>query len=225
MRRRPTVAFSAMSDELGLRSTSQAGNEIDFWFDFISPYGYLASLRIDDLARAHSRQVRWHVMLLGVTMLRIMRLPPIPETPLKSGYAIRELERYQRRHGQVIGRALGRPPMAPVPAAKAYVTIQAFAPTFAVPFAKLVMHEHWALGHDADTPEALHSLGMKAGLSSSQMTEVLEAPQASQLLRESVNNAVNQGVFGSPFFLVDGEPFFGVDKLELIDTWLAEGGW
>ena len=34
-----------------------------------------------------------------------------------------------------------------------------------------------------------------------------------------------RGVFGSPFFIVDGEPFFGVDKLELVDEWLSRGGW
>jgi 2-hydroxychromene-2-carboxylate isomerase len=44
-------------------------------------------------------------------------------------------------------------------------------------------------------------------------------------LREAVAASLARGVFGSPFFIVDGEPFWGSDRLELLDEWLTTGGW
>ena len=53
------------------------------------------------------------------------------------------------------------------------------------------------------------------------------ADLADQFLRAKaeVENAMQAGVFGSPHFIVDGEPFWGIDKFEQIDRWLATGGW
>ena len=44
-------------------------------------------------------------------------------------------------------------------------------------------------------------------------------------LRAAVERSLARGVFGSPFFLVGEEPFFGLEKMELLDEWLATGGW
>ena len=63
---------------------------IDFYFDFISLYGYFASLRIEALAARHGRGVNWHGMLLGVAVMKTMGLKPLLETPLKSDYVIRD---------------------------------------------------------------------------------------------------------------------------------------
>ena len=48
---------------------------MDFYFDFISPFGYLASLRVDDLAQKYGPDCRWHSMLLGISVLKVMGLP------------------------------------------------------------------------------------------------------------------------------------------------------
>lgn len=49
--------------------------------------------------------------------------------------------------------------------------------------------------------------------------------EAAGLLRHAVAASIKAGVFGSPTVVVDGEPFWGVDRFEEIDAWLAEGGW
>lgn len=55
--------------------------------------------------------------------------------------------------------------------------------------------------------------------------EVLADPEAAALLRAEADAAVARRAFGSPFVIADGEPYFGVDNLELLDEWLARGGW
>jgi 2-hydroxychromene-2-carboxylate isomerase len=199
--------------------------DIDFWFDFISPYGYLASLRIDALAARHGRHVRWHPMLLGVTVLKVMGLKPLMDTPLKRDYVVREIARYARRHGIELARALDAAPMNPLAAARVFAWLLARESQSAKPFARAVLHRYWAEGIDVDTEAELEACAAVADMPRGQVANALKDPLTPSLLRAEVDAAVARGVFGSPFVVVDGEPFFGVDKLELIDDWLAGGGW
>ena len=50
-------------------------------------------------------------------------------------------------------------------------------------------------------------------------------PETKAKLREATDEALSRGVFGSPYFIVDGEPFWGHDRLEHVERWLATGGW
>ena len=61
---------------------------IDFYFDFISPYGYLAAARIGEIGARYGRPVAWRPFLLGVTVLQVMGIKPLMETPLKSDYLV-----------------------------------------------------------------------------------------------------------------------------------------
>src|SRR4051812_47873368 len=59
---------------------------IEFYFDLISPYGYFASTKIEALAKKHGREVDWKPVLLGITVMKVMGLPPLMQTPLKGDY-------------------------------------------------------------------------------------------------------------------------------------------
>ena len=102
-----------------------AKTDIAFYFDFISPFGYFASLRIDDLAARHGRGADWNIILLGVSVMKVMGLKPLMETPLKADYIRREVPRYARRHGIAIGRELGGPMANPLASARAFTWIKA----------------------------------------------------------------------------------------------------
>ncbi len=197
---------------------------VDFWFDFISPYGWLASLRIDELAARHGRVVRWRPMLLGVSVLKVMGLKPVMETPLKRDYVPREIARYARRHGVRVVRDLAAAPMNPLPAARLFAGLARHAPGAAKPFARAVMQRYWV--GDQDMDEAADLERVLCELAPPGLPPAAELlREGAALLREETDAALAAGVFGSPFFIVDGEPFFGVDKLELVDEWLARGGW
>ena len=93
---------------------------LDFYFDFISGYGYLASLRIEAIAARHGRRVHWHSMLLGVSVMKVMGLKPLLDTPLKGDYVLKDAARYMRRHGLTLARQISDPMMDPRPAARAF---------------------------------------------------------------------------------------------------------
>lgn len=207
---------------------SAAKAPIEFYFDFLSSYGYFASLRIEEIAQRHGRNVQWHSMLLGVSVMKVMGLKPLLETPLKGDYVLRDAARYMRLHGLVLARKISDPMMDPRPAARAFYWVRRHHLGAEAAFARAVYDRYWRLGKDLSLPHEIAdiaaqdpSLGIDA--------DALQAGQASEAsrqdLREAVALSVDKGVFGSPFILVDGEPFWGSDRLELLDQWLARGGW
>jgi len=198
---------------------------IQFWFDFISPFGWFASLRIGDIAARHGRTVEWRPLLLGVTVLKVMGLKPVMDTPLKGDYAARQIARYARRHGLRLARDPAAPPMNPLPCARLFAWLRVHDAAHAQAFACAVFDAYWAEGRALDEPATLRVVALRAGLAPALVERGLADPAAAGLLRAEVEAAVAAGAFGSPFVIVDGEPFFGVDTLDQVDEWLARGGW
>jgi 2-hydroxychromene-2-carboxylate isomerase len=198
---------------------------IAFHFDFISPYGYFASLRIEELAARHGRTVDWRPMLLGVSVMKVMGLKPLLDTPLKGDYVRRDVLRHARRHGIVLGRDLDAPVGNPLPPARAFCWVKRHRPELQSAMVHALYHAYWAEGRDLSTPDAVASVTLPAGLSREEVAAGAASEEAATLLRESVAAATAAGIFGSPTIVVDGEPFWGVDRLADVEAWLASGGW
>ncbi len=196
-----------------------------FHFDFISPYGYFASLRIEALAARHGRTVDWNVMLLGVSVMKVMGLKPLLDTPLKGPYSERDVRRYAREHGLVMARQPGDPVMNPLPCARAFAWVKQHHPAHAAALAHAIYAAYWGEGRDLGDPASLRGLTLPAGLSADAVAEAAAGDEAAALLRAMVNASLEAGVFGSPTVVVDGEPFWGVDKLDQVERWLTRGGW
>jgi 2-hydroxychromene-2-carboxylate isomerase len=58
-----------------------------------------------------------------------------------------------------------------------------------------------------------------------ELAQALNDAAVKERLRIEVDAAIERGVFGSPYIVVDGEPFWGSDRLEQVDRWLTTGGW
>jgi 2-hydroxychromene-2-carboxylate isomerase len=202
-----------------------AREPIDFYFDFLSSYGYFASLRIEELAARHGRTVRWHSMLLGVSVMKTMGLKPLLETPLKSDYVLRDTARYMRRHGLQLKRKLTDPFMDPRAAARGFYWVRRHRPGQEAAFARVAFDRYWREGADLGAPAQVAELAPSIGVDAAAMLDGIEGDQARSDLRDAVAASLARGVFGSPFFFVDGEPFWGSDRLEQLDQWLSAGGW
>lgn len=198
---------------------------IDFYFDFLSSYGYFASLRIEELAARHGRTVRWHSMLLGVSVMKTMGLKPLLETPLKCDYVLRDTARYMRRHGLALNRKLTDPFMDPRAAARGFYWVRRHHPGREAAFARVAFDRYWREGRDLGMPAQVAALAPEIGVDPSAMLAGIESDEARADLRDAVAASLARGVFGSPFFFVDGEPFWGSDRLEQLDEWLRTGGW
>jgi len=198
---------------------------VHFHFDFLSPFGYFASLRINDLAAAHGYDCEWHPMLLGISVLKVMGLPPIADTPLKGAYIRHDAARYSRRHGLEFKRPLGSPQINPLLPARMVCWTRAHQPDLAAPLAQALYDAHWGRDLDISEPEVAMRAAADAGAPVDGIRQGLDSGEAASLLREEVDGSIELGVFGSPTFRVGGELFWGVEKMEVLDEWLRTGGW
>lgn len=195
---------------------------IDFYFDFSSPYGYLASELIDDLAARHGRQVAWHPILLGV-VFRQTGSAPLTDIPLKGDYSKRDFARSAR----YLGLAFRMPtkfPLATQNAARAFLWLQDRDPARARDLAHALYRACFAEDVDISDTARLLAIADSLGLDKEALSAALADPAMKDRLRAENDAAIAHGVFGSPFVFVDGEPFWGVDRLPQIDKWLETGG-
>lgn len=125
---------------------------IQFYFDFISPFGYFASLRIDELARRYGREVEWTSMLVGVSVLKVMGISPIVELPLKGQYVINDAKRYARQHQVAFERPTSSPTSRPVEAGRAFAWAKEVDPAAAKRLAGLEHELTLLLGADGASP-------------------------------------------------------------------------
>ena len=198
---------------------------LHFYFDFISPYGYLASLRIEDLAARHGRTVEWHAILLGVSVMKVMGLKPLLETPLKGDYARRDVKRTLRKLGLQLARDVDAPVMDPLPAARAFYWVKHRHPAQAGAMAAALYDAYWRQGKDLSSAQAVASIVLPAGIDASQLQAGVDSNEARVWLRSAVEASLQAGIFGSPTVVVDGEPFWGADRLPEVEEWLVRGGW
>jgi len=198
---------------------------MQFYFDFISPFGYFAALRVGDLATKHGRECEWHAMLLGVSVSKVMGLRPLVETPLKGPYLALDAARYARRHRLALKRPLDGPAMNPVPAARAFHWLKRHHADRYRGIAVDMLDAYWREGRDLSDPAEIAAIAAGRGVDRAAVSAAIESDEARHLLRAAVDTSLNKGVFGSPFFIVDNELFWGVDKMEQIDEWLGMKGW
>ena len=195
---------------------------LDFYFDFSSPYGYLASEQIDALATRHGYTVAWHPILLGA-IFKVTGAVPLIEPPLKGDYYLRDFARSARFHG-VPFRQPQPFPIATVAAARAFLWLRERDLRQAHAFAHLCFRAYFVDGLNISEPEQVLALAHRIGVDRGALAGALGSAEIKERLRAEVDGAIARGVCGSPFFIVGDEPFWGVDRLPQLEKWLEAGG-
>jgi 2-hydroxychromene-2-carboxylate isomerase len=196
---------------------------IDFYFDFSSPYGYFASAAIDELAARHGRQVVWRPILLGA-VFNITGQQPLPTIPLKGSYAKHDLARSARLYG-VPFKFPTKFPIAGQAPSRAYYWVADRDAPLARRLAQALYRAYFAEDRDIANPEVTANVAAKLGIVREDLAQALNDPAVKERLKNEVDAAIERGVFGSPYVVVDGEPFWGADRLDQVERWLRSGGW
>lgn len=195
---------------------------IRFYFDFSSPYSYMASEWVQALAARHGRTVEWHAILLGATFAAAGLRPPV-DHPVKRDYVLRDFARSARFEGL----PYRQPEVFPVPtqlAARVYWWLHDTRDAdAAVDWARLVLRAYFTRGIAVHDPASLDALAREFGLPDGQAEAVWSAQAWKDRLRAVNDAAIHAGVFGAPTFVVDGEPFWGNDRRAQIERWLGSG--
>lgn len=205
-----------------MNTPQRSAAPLDFYFDFSSPYGYFAAEKIDELAARHGRSVLWHPFLLGATF-KVTGLGPLPSIPLKGAYSLHDIQRSAR----YFGLPYRQPSSFPLPtqhAARAFLWINDRDPALARQFGLAIYRAYFV--DDQNISDLAVVLDVAAGLrlDRDELSAVLGSAEIKTRLIAESELALARGVFGSPYVFVDGEAFWGADRLSQIEKWLAEGG-
>ena len=185
---------------------------IEFFFDLVSPYSYLASEKIEELAKQNNRELIWKPFLLG-GLFKALDAPPAPGLlPYKKPYLFKDLDRLARFHGIPFN----------TPSEFPRLTVKPLRALLSLP--------------KEDLPEAVHQLyraywvedrdisdaSVLADLLGAEAVEKTGDPEIKQSLIQATDEAVSRGLFGAPTFLVGQEMFFGHDRMDLLEAFLQE---
>jgi 2-hydroxychromene-2-carboxylate isomerase len=210
-----------MGNRLAAAHTLTMRPPIDFYFDFSSPYSYISSEWIGAVAARHGRTVRWHAILLGAANQVTGLVPPI-QVPLKRDYLVRDVMRSAAFAGVPI-RMPDPFPIATQNAARVFWWLHDGDPQKAVAWARAALRAYFTRNVNLSDPIALAALAAETGLDADAAAAAWNDATWKARLKAANDSAIAAGVFGAPYFVVDGEPFWGNDRHAQIEAWLANG--
>ena len=196
---------------------------VDFWFEFSSPYGYIASQIAEDVEKRMGRPMKWRPMLLG-PIFKLTGSAPLVGIPLKGEYSKRDFARTARMLN-VPFRFPDRFPIGTAAALRAFYWVDDRDPAKARELAKKMYRAYFAENRDIGPVPVVCEIANSIGIDAGELGQALEDPAMKERGKREVDKAIAAGVFGSPYFIVDGEPFWGVDRLPMLEKWVKTGGW
>ena len=202
-------------------------NTIDFYFDYSSPYGFLASERIESIAASNDYTVVWRPILLGA-VFKVTGQTPLTEAPLKGDYSIMDFTRSAREQKLNYSHP-EKFPIGAVAACRATLWLRentdASLQALTGNFIHEVYRAYFTDNKDITNPEIIAEVAGSMGIDVPTMASALTEQAVKDLLRSEVESAIANGVFGSPMMIVNGEKFWGNDRLDQMERWLQSGGW
>lgn len=183
---------------------------LDFHFDVISPYAYLAWTQIRGLAERHGRTVR-AIPTLFAGLLNASGARGPAEIPAKRAYLFKDTKRLAATFGV---------PFAPPPT-------HPFNPLLALRVATIdprtidaLFGAAWGGGGGVESVDAVSRALAGAGFDPAPLIAAANEPAAKQQLRDATDAAIAAGVFGVPTTIADGELFWGCDSLPHLERFL-----
>lgn len=185
--------------------------ELEIFYDFVSPYSYLASTRVEAVAARAGATLRWRPFLLGAVLKATGNRAPL-ETPAKERHMWIDLARWARR----LGVPLVHPPVFPAPpilALRSALAAEALGKL--VPFTHALYRAYWGEGRDLSQPEVISAAAAAAGLDGAAV--LAAAPGFKEALARQTQEAIDRGAFGAPALFVGQELFVGNDRLDFVE--------
>jgi 2-hydroxychromene-2-carboxylate isomerase len=187
---------------------------LDFWFDYTCPYAYLASTRVEALARRTGDELHWRPMLLG----GVFRANATPQrlfatlSPQKAKHNAADLDRWSRE----LGAPLVMPPGHPMR------SVEALRATLATGCDPAVIHgfyrAYWVDNREISDPATMRDVLTAAGHDADAILPTLGGDALRDALRTETDQAVALGIFGAPAYVIDGATlYWGQDRAHFIE--------
>ena len=192
--------------------------KVEFFFDVGSPASYLAWTQLESIAQRTNAKIIWRPMLLGAVFQATGNASPAA-VPAKGAYMLKDLQHFSNIYGVPFNFNPFFPlnTMHLMRGATAYLEEPEFQTYLAAIFNAL-----WSEQLNMESPEVVAEVLSKAGIDVTDFMARISETEVKERLKATTEEAVARGVFGAPSFFVNGEMFFGQDRLSFVETALKE---
>lgn len=193
---------------------------IDFYFDFVSPYSYLAHCRLPEIAARHGYTITYRPIDLKAAKLAAGNTaPPTVAIPPKMKYAMADFRRWCARYNAPLAFTQSGPPdSTPANIATYYAIDRGQVAEYVRAMWEATFATGGRLGDDAILRQVATGLGWDAD----EVVAFAASDQAARRYAEDNAAAQQKGVFGAPIMMVGDEMWWGNDRLDFLDEYLAE---
>lgn len=194
---------------------------IELIFDFVSPNAYMIWQPLKDLAAKHGATIAITPAYLGGMHKLTGNAPPFvrdAEVKGKNEYAMIEMNRFIAKHRLTKFQMNPKFPFNTITLLRMLVALE---PDQRAPFIELLLPPIWEQQTDVTDPETLGKILQDGGLDAQGLFAQTQDPAVKQALMDNTDQVVARGAFGIPTMFVDGEIYFGKERLGQIDEQLA----
>jgi 2-hydroxychromene-2-carboxylate isomerase len=189
---------------------------VDFYFDFVSPYAWLASHQLDDVRERTAAKFRFVPVLFAALLDHHSNMGPA-EIPAKRRYTFQDAQRW----AAYLGLEFKSPPAHPFnPLRPLRITSAIDNDDLREAVAMRLLDAAWSEGKDITADSVVHEVADRVGLNGKELLGKAHTDEIKQRLRLQTQSAIKAGVFGVPSFVVDGEIFWGNDRLHFLKAYL-----
>tara|TARA_B100000686_G_C16527585_1_gene830576 strand:- start:24 stop:629 length:606 start_codon:yes stop_codon:yes gene_type:complete len=192
-----------------------------FYLSFGSPFSYIAAQQVEEIANKHDRSVCWRPVRLKMIIEKVYGKGKFSISPLKMSYFRKDSRRSAELYGLPFFAPEGTPPFD---CDEAYACVYSFSDGDEVKLRNITLaliSAVWSKGISVhNISQVVLALKQFHG-SSALIKSCAESNYGLEHHNSVVSSAVEVGMFGAPWFYVDGESFWGHDRLDLIDKFLS----
>ncbi|MBV8849901.1 MAG: 2-hydroxychromene-2-carboxylate isomerase [Methylobacteriaceae bacterium] len=195
---------------------------ITCYFTTVSPWAYIGHALFQRIAREHGLAVDWKPVNLGEIFPETGGLPLAKRAPARQRYRMFELQRWREKRGKTFHLHPKNWPFDCSLADRSVIAIVHSgkdAGDYIGGVFKAVFEEERNCADENVLADILSSCGHDAR----SVLKSARSPEIETLYKNNIAEALSAGVFGSPTYILDGELFWGQDRLELLDDALRSG--
>ena len=198
------------------------GKHVDYYVSLNSPWTYLGSARFDAMVKKHGATVTIWPVDFGSVFAVSGGLPLPKRAPQRQAYRMMELKRWRDHLGVKTTLEPRFFPANEVPAAKCVIALREEGRMAdAIRLAHAVLCGLWAEEKNTGDTATLQAIIDGCGLDGAAILKASEAPGIAEKREAYTRHAISQGVFGAPSYVIDGEIFWGQDRLDFVERKLA----
>jgi 2-hydroxychromene-2-carboxylate isomerase len=188
--------------------------QVEFLFDFGSPASYLAYTQLPTIVTDRKAEIIWNPILLGGVHKATGNASPIT-VPAKGRWMFGDLERWAKRYGVTFTMNPDFP-INTIALMRGAVGVQMKMPDDFLRYVDVVYKAMWEAPRNMGDPAVIAEVLREGGLDADKIFALVGEQDVKDKLKSNSDDAVARGVFGAPTYFVDGDMFFGQDRLEFV---------